>query len=177
MRTVAPAVTRAAAIGTAVAAVGVVGYTAYVNSQAAPRPVQAAPTRSASPVPVPTLPGTVDPPADGTNTPQVTARQKRLWLRALTGTWARDAKHTYFRFRRDGSGQWMAFGQNLWTGKATPRDARTFDLSDPDGHGGSYWQVTLLGRGRMLFAGTRQTFTKVQPRKTTPRKTSHKAQS
>jgi hypothetical protein len=172
MRTVGPAVTRAGAIGSAVAAVGVIAFTAYVNSGTGPQQVRAAPTRPVSPVPVSTLPGSVDPPADGTKTPRVTARQKRLWLRNLTGTWTRDGKHTYFRFHRDGSGEWIAFGQNLWTGKATPRTATTFDLSDPDGHGGDYWQIRLLRGRRLLFAGTRQTFSKPQPK--TQRKTQRK---
>lgn len=175
MRSIAPAVTRAAAIGTAVAAVGVIASTAYVNSQAGQRHVSATPTRPALPVPVSTMPGTVDPPADGTNGPHVTARQKKLWLSNLAGTWSRDVKHTYFRFRRDGTGEWIAFGQNLWTGKAVPRDARTFDLSDPDGHGGSYWQIKLLSRQKMLFAGTRQTFIKIQSHKTRSHAT-HKTQ-
>jgi hypothetical protein len=159
MRALTPAVTRAAAVGTAVAAVGVLGFTALVNSQSRARP-QAVPTPSATrpvtPVPASTMPG-VEPPR---STPHLTLAQKKAWLRRLAGTWSRDAKNTYFRFHLDGTGEWKAFGQNLWTGKATPRDARHFDLSDPDGHGGAYWQVTLLGRGRMLFAGTRQTFRK-----------------
>jgi hypothetical protein len=113
-------------------------------------------TRPVTPVPVSTMPG-VEPPQ---SRPHLTLAQKKAWLRRLAGTWSRDAKNTYFRFHLDGTGEWKAFGQNLWTGKATPRDARHFDLSDPDGHGGAYWRVTLLGRGRMLFAGTRQTFRK-----------------
>jgi hypothetical protein len=165
MRTVAPAVTRAAAIGTAVAAVGVLAFTAFVNSQSAHPQARPAPTRPVTPVPVSTLPGSVDSPADGTTRPRVTARQKKLWLRGLAGTWTRDVKHTYFRFHADGSGEWVAFGQKLWTGKAAPRDARTFDLSDPDGHGGAYWQVKLLGGRKLLFAGTRQTFIKTTPRR------------
>ena len=160
MRTVAPAVTRAAAIGTAVAAVGVLAFTAVVNSQGTHRQIRAAPTRPVTPVPVSTLPGSIDAPAEGTDRPHVTARQKKLWLRGLAGTWTRDGRHTYFRFHADGSGEWSAFGQKLWTGKATPRDAKTFDLSDPDGHGGDYWQVTLLRGRKLLFAGTRQTFVK-----------------
>jgi hypothetical protein len=158
MRALAPAVTRAAAVGTAVAAVGVIGFTALVNSQSGARPQAASPsqTRPVAPVPVSTLPG-VEPPQ---STPHVTAAQKKAWLRRLTGTWTRDAKHTYFRFHSDGTGEWKAFDQNLWTGTAVPRDARHFDLSDPDGHGGAYWQVTLLGGDKMLFAGTRQTFQK-----------------
>jgi hypothetical protein len=163
MRTVAPAVTRAAAIGTAAAAVGVLAFTAYVDSQAdgrpTPRPAPAT-THPVTPVPVSTLPGSVDSPSDAGTAPRVTAARRKVWLRGLTGTWTRNVKNTYFRFHADGSGEWVAFGQRLWTGKATPRNARTFDLSDPDGHGGAYWQVRLLGHQKMLFAGTRQTFTK-----------------
>jgi hypothetical protein len=159
MRTLTPAVTRAVAVGTAVAAVGVLGFTALVNSQSGARPQAASspsPTRPVMPVPDSTLPGVETP----ESTPQITAAQKKAWLRRLAGTWTRDTKHTYFRFHLDGTGEWNAFGQTLWTGKATPRDARHFDLSDPDGHGGAYWQVTLLGGGKMLFAGTRQMFQK-----------------
>jgi hypothetical protein len=158
MRTVTPAVTRAAAVGTAVAAVAVLGFTAIVNSQSGARQPTAAssPTRPVTPVPVSTLPGVEPPPTR----PRITVAQKKAWLRGLAGTWARDGRNTYFRFHVDGSGEWSAFGQKLWTGKATPRDARHFDLSDPDGHGGSYWQVTLLSGRRMWFAGTRQTFRK-----------------
>lgn len=159
MRTVTPALTRAAAVGTAAAAVGVLVFTAIVNAQsgerAAPTPTRARPV---TPVPASTLPG-VKTPEDAPTRP-ITAAQKRVWLRRLAGTWSRDAKNTSFRFRADGSGAWVAFGQNLWTGTASPRDATTFDLSDPDGHGGAYWRVTLLGGGRMRFAGTGQIFRK-----------------
>jgi hypothetical protein len=106
---------------------------------------------------VSTLPGSVDsPPAP----PAIPAARRKRWLRSLAGTWVRDAKNTYFRFHADGSGEWVAFGQHLWSGRATPRDARTFDLTDTGGHGGGYWRITLLGGGKLLFAGTRQTFRK-----------------
>ncbi|MGI5228365.1 hypothetical protein [Actinoallomurus sp. CA-142502] len=157
MRTFAPAVTRAAAAGTALAAVGVLVFTAVVNAQSGSRSPRPVATHPVTPVPVSTLPGSVDSPGA---TPTVPARQTRAWLRALTGTWTRNVKNTYFRFHTDGSGEWVAFGQKLWTGKATPRDAKTFDLTDTDGHGGSYWQVRLLSRDRLLFAGTNQTFTR-----------------
>ena len=160
MRTVAPAVTRAAAIGTAAAAVGVLAYTAIANSQAGTTRPRPAPTRPASPVPVSTLPGSIDSPADEATTPRVSAARKKAWLRGLSGTWTRNVKNTYFRFHADGSGEWVAFGQKLWSGTATPRDAKTFDLSDPDGHGGAYWQVKRIGAHKLLFVGTRQTFTK-----------------
>jgi hypothetical protein len=167
MRTVAPAVTRAAAIGTAAAAVGVLAFTAIADSQAGHRapsagttPEQQAPTHPVTPVPDSTLPGSVDSPAGDATDSHVTVAQKKRWLHGLTGTWTRNVKNTYFRFHADGSGEWVAFGQKLWTGTATPRDARNFDLSDPDGHGGAYWQVKLIGRHRLLFAGTRQTFTR-----------------
>jgi hypothetical protein len=160
MRTVAPAVTRAAAIGTAAAAVGVLVFTAVADSQNSARTARPAPPRPVTPVPASTLPGSIDSPSDQATAPRVTAAQARTWLRGLAGTWTRDVKHTYFRFHTDGSGEWVAFGQKLWTGKATPRDARTFDLSDPDGHGGAYWQVTLVGHRKLRFAGTGQTFGK-----------------
>lgn len=157
MRTVPPAVTRAAAVGTAVAAVGVLAFTALVNAQSGQRVVSTpTPTRPVTPVPVSTLPGVKTP--DDTPTHHVTAAQKHAWLRRLAGTWSRDGKNTYFRFRADGSGAWVAFGQNLWTGTAVPRDATTFDLSGTNGNGGGYWQITLLGGGGMRFAGTGQTF-------------------
>jgi hypothetical protein len=156
MRTVAPAVTRAAAIGTAVAAVGVLGFTALVDYNAGTKPAPT-PTHPVTPVPVSTLPGSIDsPPA----APSVSAAHRKKWLKVLAGTWLRDSGNTFFRFRSDGSGEWSAFGQKLWTGRATPRDPRTFDLTDTDGHGGDYWRITLLGGGKLLFAGTRQTFRK-----------------
>jgi hypothetical protein len=159
MRSVGPAVTRAAAIGTAVAAVAVVGFTAIVDygGRASPTPsAPASPTRPVMPVPESTLPGSIDTPSPA---PRVPAAKRKKWLRALAGTWTRDSKNTYFRFRPDGSGEWSAFGQHLWTGKATPRSATTFDLTDPDGRGGAYWQVTISGK-KLVFAGTRQTFQK-----------------
>lgn len=166
MGMVAAAATRAAAIGTAAAALGVLAFTAIADSQAdhhpAPQTRPAAPTHPVTPVPDSTLPGSVESPGAGGGAPQVTAAQRKRWLRALVGMWARDTKNTYFRFHPDGSGEWVAFGQELWTGTVHPRDARTFDLTDPAGHGGSYWQVRLLSRGRMLFAGTRQTFMKTR---------------
>jgi hypothetical protein len=158
MGTVAAAVTRAAAIGTAAAALGVIAFTAIADSRSGHRQARPAPTRPVTPVPVSTLPGSVDSPDE--NGPMVTAAQRRRWLRGLVGTWTRNTNNTYFRFHSDGSGEWVAFGQELWTGTVHPRDARTFDLSDPAGHGGAYWRVRLLGHGRLLFAGTRQTFTK-----------------
>ncbi|MGH3382710.1 MAG: hypothetical protein ACRDP6_49080 [Actinoallomurus sp.] len=170
MRMIAPAVTRAAAIGTAAAAVGVIAFTAIADSQAgSPRAATPTPTRPASPVPATTLPGSIDSPADGETRPRISAAQRKIWLRGLAGTWTRNVKNTYFRFSVDGTGEWVAFGQKLWTGKATPLDARNFDLSDPDGHGGSYWQVKLINRRRLLFAGTRQTFTKGEHRSQSPR--------
>jgi hypothetical protein len=113
-----------------------------------------------TPIPDSTLPGSVDAPGDAPTAQHVSAARKRAWLRGLTGTWTRNGKQTYFRFHADGSGEWVAFGQKLWTGTATPRGATRFDLSDPDGHGGAYWQVRLLGHRKLLFAGTRQTFTR-----------------
>jgi hypothetical protein len=160
MRTVAPAVTRAAAIGTAAAAGGVLAFTAFVNVQSGDIRPSPTPTHPLTPVPVSTLPGSVDSPGDRTTGRVVTARQAKVWLRGLTGTWTRNVKNTYFRFHADGTGEWIAFGQKLWRGKATPRDATTFDLSDPDGHGGAYWQVKLLSRRTLLFAGTQQKFQK-----------------
>lgn len=156
---VAAAVTRAAAIGTAAAALGVIAFTAIADFQAGHRQARPAPTHPVTLVPVSTLPGSVDSPGTGASGP-VTAAQRKRWLRALVGTWARNTKNTYFRFHSDGSGEWVAFGQELWTGTVHPLNTRTFDLSDPAGHGGAYWQVRLLGHGRLLFAGTRQTFTK-----------------
>ena len=155
MRTLAPAVTRAAAAGTALAAVGVLVFTAVVNAQSGSHPRRPVATHPVTPVPASTLPGSVDSPSAA---PTVSARQARVWLRGLTGTWTRNVKNTYFRFHADGSGEWVAFGQKLWSGKATPRDARTFDLTDIDGHGGSYWQVRLLSRRKLLFVGTNQMF-------------------
>jgi hypothetical protein len=155
MRRVAPAVTRAAAVGTALAAVGVLVFTAVVDFQndASPAPSPSL-TRPVTPVPASTLPGSVDTPSAR----PVPARQAKRWRRGLTGTWTRNKKNTYFRFAADGTGEWVAFGQKLWSGTATPRDATTFDLTDIDGHGGSYWQVRLVSRHKLRFVGTGQTF-------------------
>lgn len=162
MGTVAAAVTRAAAIGTAAAALGVIVFTAMADSEAGHRQARPAPTQThpVTPVPESTLPGSIDSPGTDGNGPPVTAAQRKRWLRALVGTWARNTKNTYFTFHADGSGEWVAFGQELWTGTVQPHDARTFDLYGPAGHGGAYWQVRLLGHGRLLFAGTSQIFTK-----------------
>src|SRR5690348_10032930 len=106
MRTVAPAVTRAAAIGTAAAAVGVLAFTAIADSQAGHRRATQAtpvPTHPVTPIPDSTLPGSVDSPSDEAPGRRVTAAQKRRWLRGLTGTWTRNVKNTYFRFHADGS--------------------------------------------------------------------------
>ncbi len=158
MRTIAPAVTRAAAVAAAAAAVGVLAFTALVDAQGGGRPARTPKARPVSPVPVSTLPGMAVP-TDSAG-PSVGAKQARTWLGALAGTWTRDGRNTYFSFHPDGTGTWVSFGQNLWSGKAVPRDATTFDLSDTDGHGGGYWQVALLGGGRLRFAGTGQIFGK-----------------
>lgn len=146
--------TRTAAIVFAVAAVGVLAFTALVDSQARSRPT----ARPASPAPRSTadVPGTV-----ASDAPD--AARSRTWLRPLRGRWARDPRNNYFQFGADGTGVWVAYGQRLWTGRAAPRDARTFDLFDTQGHGGgAYWQVRLVGGGNgLLFAGTQQVYRKV----------------
>jgi hypothetical protein len=162
MRTpsVAPAVTGAASVALAAAAAAVLVFTALADYHRGTKTVPT-PTQPATPVPASTLPGSVDLPTAEAR-PSVRTADARTWLKALTGRWARDPGNNYFQFRADGTGEWVAYGQRLWTGRATPRDAKTFDLSDSDGQGGSYWQVKLVSGGkRFLFAGTRQTYRKM----------------
>jgi hypothetical protein len=171
---VPPAVTRTISILLAVAAVGVLAVTALADrhgggqesyagpsqeSQRSRRPAMSGPV---SPVPGSTVPGSIDlPTTSAPATPHVRAADARTWLRALAGKWTQDAQNNYFQFQPDGSGEWVAFGQRLWTGKATPRDATTFDLSDRSGQGASYWRVTLRHGGKELyFAGTQRTYRK-----------------
>ncbi|MCO5973651.1 hypothetical protein [Actinoallomurus soli] len=158
---VAPAVTRTISIVLAVAAVGVLAFTALADRNGGRRPA-AAPSQPATPVAESTMPGSIDlPPTSAPATPRVRAADARTWLRALAGKWTQDARKNYFQFQPDGTGEWVAFGQKLWTGKATPRDATTFDLSDRSGQGASYWRVTLVSGGRSLFfAGTQTTYRK-----------------
>lgn len=154
MRAPPPAVTRAASIVFAMAAAAVLAFTALVNSQNGPRPI----ARPAPSSPVPQ--STIDVPGTVTHTPGAT--RSRAWLRLLRGRWARDVRNNYFQFRADGTGVWVAYGQRLWAGRATARSARTFDLFDAHGEGGSsYWRVRLLSRGRLFFAGTQQVYRKV----------------
>lgn len=161
---VAPAVTRTISIVLAVAAVGVLVVTALADRQGGRggHGTAAAPSRPAAPVAESTMPGSIDlPPTSAPATPRVRAADARTWLRALAGTWTQDARKNYFEFQPDGTGEWVAFGQKLWTGKATPRNATTFDLSDRSGQGASYWQVRLVSGGRSLFfAGTQTTYHK-----------------
>jgi hypothetical protein len=161
----APEVTRVASVALAVAAVALLAVTAlgdHQDGRGSARSPAATPVRPSSPVPESTLPGSVDEPSTAPARPKVAASKARAWLRALAGKWAQDPATNYFQFRPDGTGEWVAYGQRLWTGTATPRDATTFDLSDPSGLGTSYWRVTLVGGGRRLrFAGTGQTYPKV----------------
>jgi hypothetical protein len=158
---VAPAVTRTISVGLAVAAVGVLTFTAIANSHGGRRPV-AAPSRPSTPIAESTMPGSIDlPPTSAPATPHVRAADATTWLRALAGKWTQNAKKNYFQFQPDGTGEWVAFGQKLWTGKATPRNATTFDLSDRSGQGADYWQVKLVRGGTSLFfAGTQTTYHK-----------------
>lgn len=146
--------TRAASIVFAMAAAAVLAFTALVNSHTARRPV----ARSVPSSPAPQ--STVDEPGTVASTPS--AARSKVWLRLLRGRWARDVRNNYFQFRADGTGMWVAYGQRLWTGRATPRSARTFDLFDTHGQGGAaYWRIRLLGGGRLFFAGTQQIYRKV----------------
>ena len=157
----APAVTRTISIVLAVAAVGILVITALADRNGSRRP---APRRSrpASPVAESTMPGSIDlPPTTEPATPHVRAADARTWLHALAGKWSQDGGKDYFQFQPDGTGQWMAFGQKLWSGKATPRDATTFDLSDRTGQGASYWRVELQSGGKKLFfVGLQKTYRK-----------------
>lgn len=159
-----PEVTRAASVALAVAAVALLAVTALADHHGGVKPVASpatTPVRPPSPVPESTMPGSVDEPSTAPARPRVPAAKARAWLRALAGKWAQDPNTNYFEFRPDGTGEWVAYGQRLWTGTATPRNAKTFDLSDPSGQGTSYWQVKLVSGGKkLLFAGTRQTYRK-----------------
>jgi hypothetical protein len=155
MRAPSPAVTRAASVVFAVAAAAVLAFTALVNSHGARRPTARPPVPS-----TPAPQSTIDVPGTVSNTPS--AARSKAWLRLLRGRWARDVRNNYFQFRADGTGEWVAYGQRLWTGKATPRGNRMFDLFDTQGQGGtSYWRVRLLTGGRLFFAGTQQVYRKV----------------
>lgn len=160
-----PEATRAASVALAVAAVALLVVTALGDHpggvRAVPSPAATSP-RPSSPAPLPTMPGSIDEPSTAPVRPRIPAVKRRAWLRALAGKWAQDPATNYFEFHADGTGEWVAYGQRLWTGTATPRSARIFDLSDPSGQGTSYWQVRLVSGGRkLLFAGTRQTYPKV----------------
>jgi hypothetical protein len=159
---VPPAVTRTISIVLAVAAVGVLAVTALADRHGGGHEPAAQRSRPVSPIPESTMPGSIDlPTTSAPATPHVRVADARTWLRALAGRWTQDAQKNYFQFRPDGSGEWVAFGQRLWTGKATPRDATTFDLSDRSGQGASYWRVTLVHGGKELFfAGTQRTYRK-----------------
>jgi hypothetical protein len=149
-------VTRAASVVFAVAAAAVLAFTALVNSHTTRRPVARPVPSSSSPAPQ----STIDEPGTVANTPNAT--QSKVWLRPLRGRWARNVRNNYFQFRADGTGVWVAYGQRLWTGRATPRSARTFDLFDTHGQGGSsYWRIRLLSGGRLFFAGTQQVYRRV----------------
>jgi hypothetical protein len=154
-------VTRTISIVLAVAAAGILLVTALADRKDGHGPV-AQRSRPASPVAESTMPGSVDlPPTTEPATPHVRAADARTWLRALAGKWSQDSGKDYFQFQPDGSGQWMAFGQKLWSGKATPRDATTFDLSDRTGQGASYWRVQLQSGGKKLFfVGLQKTYRK-----------------
>jgi hypothetical protein len=154
MRAPSPAVTRAASVVFAMAAAAVLAFTALVNAHSTRRPV----ARPAPSTPAPQ--STADVPGTVAQTPS--AARSKVWLRLLRGRWARDVRNNYFQFRADGTGEWVAYGQRLWTGKATARTSRTFDLFDTHGQGGaSYWRVRLLSGGRLFFAGTQQIYRRV----------------
>ncbi|MEV5708667.1 hypothetical protein [Actinoallomurus sp. NPDC052274] len=161
---VVPAVTRTISIVLAVAAVGILAFTALADRDRGHggRGPAAARSRPATPVAESTMPGSIDlPPTSAPATPRVRSADAKTWLRALAGKWTQDTEKNYFQFQPDGTGEWVAFGQKLWSGKATPRDATTFDLSDRSGQGASYWQVKLVSGGRELFfAGTQRTYRK-----------------
>jgi len=156
---VGPAATRAASIALAIAAAVVLAFTALASYHGGKKPV-AAPMRPVTPVPVSTIPGSVAVPPTQPARPRLSVSRTRAWLTLLRGRWARD-RNNYFQFRADGTGQWVAYGRKLWSGKATPRGARIFDLTDPSGQDASYWRVKLLTGGkRLYFAGSQQTYRK-----------------
>lgn len=161
-----PAVTGAASILLAVAAVAILAFTALANAhRGTHRSARPSTSTPASPVPASTMPGSVDLPTTPPARPKVRAATAKVWLRALAGRWLRGDQNNYFHFRADGNGEWIAYGQKLWSGRATPRTATTFDLSDPTGQSAAYWQVRIISGGRRLyFAGTQQTYVKSRRR-------------
>jgi hypothetical protein len=163
----APALARAAAIGLAAAAILVLTYTAVLSGggghgskHASARPTSPIPSDVSS-----TVPGSIALPTAAPKNagPAIPAAQSTSALAKLAGKWtlATD-KNTFFQFKPDGSGNWTAFGNKLWTGKAVPKNATTFDLSwAGTSQDESYWQVRLTSGGKKLyFEGNQQTFVK-----------------
>jgi hypothetical protein len=162
----APALARAAAIGLAAAAILVLVYTAVLSTgghgskKAAAHPTSPIPSDVSSTepgsIPIPTVaPKNVAPPIPASESTSALAKLAGKWILATD-------KNTFFQFQRDGSGNWTAFGNKLWTGKAVPKNATTFDLSwAGTSQDESYWQVRLTGGGKKLyFEGNQQTFVK-----------------
>lgn len=157
VRSAAPALARAAAIGLAAAAILVLAYTAVLSGTGKGSKRAAAHPRSPVPSYVSsTEPGSIalpsTPPKD--TIPSIAAAQSTSALAKLAGKWtlATD-KNTFFEFKPDGSGDWTAFGNKLWTGKATPKNLTTFDLSwAGTSQDESYWQVRLVSGGKKLLS-------------------------
>ncbi|POM22356.1 hypothetical protein BTM25_57680 [Actinomadura rubteroloni] len=86
-------------------------------------------------------------------------------VRVLVGRWVGERKD-YFEFKADGSGVWKQAGQTLWTGQAIPdgKNKYRFSWQGRDPQSGSYWGATIDAKGRLVFAGTNQTYSKAKRR-------------
>ncbi|MXQ67587.1 hypothetical protein GQ466_26575 [Actinomadura rayongensis] len=84
-------------------------------------------------------------------------------VRVLVGRWIGERKD-YFEFKADGSGVWKQGGQTLWTGQAIPdgKNKYRFSWQGKDPQSGSYWGATIDAKGRLVFAGTNQTYSKAK---------------
>ncbi|GAA1568695.1 hypothetical protein GCM10009678_59340 [Actinomadura kijaniata] len=83
-------------------------------------------------------------------------------VKPLVGRWVGTAED-YFEFRADGTGVWVKDRQTLWKGLAIPEggDRFRFSWQGGDPRTASYWGVSLTG-GKLVFAGTNQTYTKAK---------------
>ncbi|GAA2452154.1 hypothetical protein GCM10010191_83000 [Actinomadura vinacea] len=113
------------------------------------------------PVSVPSAPASV-PPAAGQPTLPAVPKVKAGQVKPLVGRWVSPAGD-YFQFKADGTGSWMKGGQSLWNGQVIPEGKGRFRFSwqGGDPKSASYWGATLTG-GKLLFAGTNQTYTKAK---------------
>ncbi|WP_019633712.1 hypothetical protein [Actinomadura atramentaria] len=104
-------------------------------------------------------PGSLPPATTLAPLPQVNAAD----VKALVGRWTGPNKD-YFEFKAGGAGVWKKDGQTLWTGQAIPdgKNKYRFSWQGRDPQSGSYWGATIDDKGRLVFAGTNQTYTKAK---------------